>query len=523
MDMTTQDLLFQISETIVLLRKQFFHNSGEKLQSIVGGLQCMLTQITGNYNCSKEAFSEVLEQCMEVMGEIVAAMENTDYILCADILEMQLYPLVNMLEEFEPNEKTQEDAKEVCDKDTYVLERALSGDWTIKTVQKEGFYLHSKVNPRIEAETFIDGILEIGKAAYVVWGIGLGYHIEAIYRKVGGRAIIEVYEPEESLISLAFSRGRLDMIMNDSIKIFHDPTGQKFVAAIQKKDLQIIMHYPSVRKWKEEEQKKIFQQFFISDASVKETKDLLLMNYKSNIALCNHSVDGVLQDLQKKKIVIVAAGPSLDKNVHLLKGKKNGTVVIAVGTVFGKLIRMGIIPDYVVFMDAQDRTFGQMEGLLDLQLQVPIIVESTACWKFIRYYQGPKMIAYQKGYELAEEKAEKEGTVLFETGGTVTSLAIDIAIKGGASEIICIGMDLAYTGGATHAEGTMDRGKAEETEVVEVDGYYGDKIYTKLIFNMYREWIEKRIQNCKETTFVNATEGGVYVKGMLHEPLERWI
>ena len=70
----------------------------------------------------------------------------------------------------------------------------------------------------------------------------------------------------------------------------------------------------------------------------------------------------------------------------------------------------------------------------------------------------------------------------------------------------------------------MDYKKAEDAEEVEVAGYYGKKVRTKVIFNMYKEWIEDRISKCAPSvTFVNATEGGVYIKGMRHEELEKWI
>ncbi|MDE6608267.1 MAG: DUF115 domain-containing protein, partial [Lachnospiraceae bacterium] len=113
------------------------------------------------------------------------------------------------------------------------------------------------------------------------------------------------------------------------------------------------------------------------------------MNYNSNTKLCPHNADELLGEIRGKKVIVVAAGPSLDKNVHLLKRENRDFLIIAVGTVFGKLVRMGISPDYVAFMDAQERTFRQMEEILPLDLKIPIIVESTACWRFIKYYRGP--------------------------------------------------------------------------------------------------------------------------------------
>ena len=76
----------------------------------------------------------------------------------------------------------------------------------------------------------------------------------------------------------------------------------------------------------------------------------------------------------------------------------------------------------------------------------------------------------------------------------------------------------------------MDHKTAETAEEVEVPGYYGGTVRTKIIFNMYREWMEDRIartnpaaENGPSITFVNATEGGAYINGMKHEELAKWI
>lgn len=534
MGMDAGDLLFCIAQTGELLKKQFFHNAGENLQEVAGKLQELLLRFSQEYQGKDEETRDILQASMDTIGAVIGAMENQDYILCADLLETELYPIVELiLQSLEEPESPVPDGGAARD---YRLERARSGDLTIKTKGDPGFYLHSRGNPRREARVWIDGILELGKEAYVVFGIGLGYHVEAIYEKVAGRSRIEVYETDREMIRLAYEYGRMKKINGDSVKAVHDWDGRLFAEAISGRDVQIIMHYPSIKKIEDRNIRASFEKFFISDSTVKETKDLMFMNYKSNTALCRHNADGILPEIEGKKVIIVAAGPSLDKNVHLLKKENRDFIIIAVGTVFGKLVRMGIIPDYVAFMDAQERTFRQMEEVLPFDLSVPIIVESTACWRFIKYYKGPSYIAYQKGYGPAEKAAEEEKAALFETGGTVTSLAFDVAIKGRAETIIVIGMDLAYTGGVTHAQGTMDHKQAETAEEVEVPGYYGGTVRTKIIFNMYREWMEERIArvnlaaranpaagNAPSITFVNATEGGAYINGMKHEELAKWI
>lgn len=515
------ELLLLITEEIGLLRKQFFRSNGEKMQEIVGAVQSLLMEFCRKYAQEQQKAESVLAQFAKAVKALLEAMEREDYILCADLLETQVYPMAEEMTELlrEEAEMPEENVR-----GRYWLEKAGSGDWTVRMNDEAPFYLHSTVNPRMEAKTWIEGVLELGKDGYVLWGLGLGYHAEAVCEKVRGRIPVKVYEPDQRMIELAKKYGRWEAVESGEIEVVHDPEGMLFAEAAGEGNVQVMLHWPSVKKIENEELRRSFQKFFISDSTAKEIRDDLLLNFISNTKLCKRSVDDVLDKLRGKKVIVVAGGPSLDKNIGLLKRENRDYVIIAVGTVFGKMIRLGIVPDYVVFMDAQERTFRQLKELLPLKLQVPILVDSTACWELIKQYTGPKYIAYQYGYDRAEQIAKERQYTLFETGGTVTSLAIDIAIRGRAEAVICIGMDLAYTGGVTHTKGTMDYTDAEQNEEAEVMGYYGGTVKTTLIFQMYKEWIERRIERCGDgITFVNATEGGVYVKGMRHEPLEKWI
>ncbi|MDE6608268.1 MAG: hypothetical protein K2K54_11015 [Lachnospiraceae bacterium] len=255
--MDSNDLLFDIAQTSELLKKQFFHNAGENLQVIAGKMQELLLEFAQKYQERSEEAENILQSCIEVIGALIGAMERQDYILCADLLEAELYSIAGViLQSLEEPEMP--DLNEEAET-YYQLEKAQSGDFTVKTKGDQGFYLHSRVNPRIEAKTWIDGILEIGKEAYIVFGIGLGYHIEAIYNKVLGRSEIEVYETDKEMISLACEYGRMGKLNEENITIRHDEDGSLFAKAISGRDVQIIMHYPSVKKIKNQDIRTSFQ------------------------------------------------------------------------------------------------------------------------------------------------------------------------------------------------------------------------------------------------------------------------
>jgi hypothetical protein len=96
----------------------------------------------------------------------------------------------------------------------------------------------------------------------------------------------------------------------------------------------------------------------------------------------------------------------------------------------------------------------------------------------------------------------------------------------GSRQIILLGQDLAFDGDKTHADGYVYDMKVEEKDRIEVDGYYSGKVQTDYTFNLYREFLEHRIQTIN-AHIVNATEGGSYIKGAEHiylkEAYEKYI
>ena len=120
----------------------------------------------------------------------------------------------------------------------------------------------------------------------------------------------------------------------------------------------------------------------------------------------------------------------------------------------------------------------------------------------------------QQGYPKAEEYAKEKGLHLFQTGGSVSTTALDLGITFGCSRIIFIGLDLAYTDNFAHASDTSRRVAADFDNLRQVEDNHGNMIPTSRTLDMYREWIENRIKGIEDIEFIDATEGGARIKGM---------
>ena len=134
--------------------------------------------------------------------------------------------------------------------------------------------------------------------------------------------------------------------------------------------------------------------------------------------------------------------------------------------------------------------YKQVKGL-DLD-DIPLIILSTGENSVVENYSGQTYIAYQKGYDKAEQAADEAGIPVFETGGSVTTTALDIALKFSAKQIIFVGVDLAYTGGISHVKGEGRQIK-DFNGLRKVASCNGGEVFTSKNLDIYRKWIQRRI------------------------------
>ena len=226
--------------------------------------------------------------------------------------------------------------------------------------------------------------------------------------------------------------------------------------------------------------------------------------------------------------VIVAAGPSLDKNCRWLKKAEHSVVIICVDTALKTLKRYGVRPHFVVSIDAKPENYTHMEGvdssgytLIANPVTYPLILSEHAGDILVTSYTEP-LVKWLKRYtgDLGENV----------TGGSVATSAFDFAHRLGCSPIILTGQDLAYSGKRTHSGGgaiqemmysTLGLPVSQErlhsqnigsNELQEAEGNMGHTVSTSKEMNTWKGWFEVRIEklsiNC-----INATEGGLSIKG----------
>ena len=184
-------------------------------------------------------------------------------------------------------------------------------------------------------------------------------------------------------------------------------------------------------------------------------------------------------------VACVGAGPSLDKNVHLLKDFPG--IIIAVDKAYKMLLARGIEPDLVVSVDCHYDLIADM-------LKAPgsehhsLVLNTCADPKILKVWKG-KVYWYLMKHP-GVQFTDKILPALFPTFsaipnvGCVGNTAILLADHCGLSPIFLVGYDFGYTGGRMHAQrfGFGDDGKPfpieddhaklfdERSAKIEVDG-----------------------------------------------------
>lgn len=477
-----------------------------------------------------------ISEIVTSLQKINCAMENKDYILVTDILQYDvknrlIYVMSDIISknmvELESNERenmsilkavepllySQLTDKDIKGKD-YSEEFTSYAYMTLKRNGDNEFYFHSNQNPKLEARIQLNS-MKFEHDIIAIVGIGLGYIIEELI-EIGYSGKIFVFETDINVIKSAIKVMNLrQLYSNYGIRIVYDPMLTIFSETLKKNDVDVFFHRPSIRNIENDAVRKIVEETEMNINSAKEQTVMLQSNLSKNIKQVEYTLDDEVKNIQNKTVICVAGGASLDNNIEELKLKSmyDNIIIISVGTVYKKLRNAGIIPEYVLITDAKESMKSQ---ITDVDSAGTILLYlSTVNKTVIDTWKGEKRIVFQNGMDDAELYALRRGLITVDTGGSVATTAISIAVKLGASRVICVGLDLAFINGYTHASGANAKKIENNENMRKVKSVNGEEIPTYTNLDIYRHWIEQYIKDIDNVEFINCS-GGAYIEGMIN-------
>jgi hypothetical protein len=206
---------------------------------------------------------------------ILDAKRNKDYVLLADLLELQLVNFLIGVQEliinkeemvfdeelYRENIRVLTEHSEGLDHHTldqintaqlmesgYRIEFTSCGLMTL-AAENEGFKFYFHTNNKVYTEAFLLARQWFKKevATYIVYGYGMGYHIRELH-KLAPDAEILVYEADVNVIQLACAFSAMENFLDsDNTRLIYDPEFNRLQDRLQSRSESsaFYVHYPS--------------------------------------------------------------------------------------------------------------------------------------------------------------------------------------------------------------------------------------------------------------------------------------
>lgn len=389
--------------------------------------------------------------------------------------------------------------------------------------------LHSRHDPAGEAGRALEGSgVEASRAVFVL-GLGSGHLLEEVLRRAPADAHIVVVEPEASVFREASALRDLAPALTDRRVSFF--LGETPAAVCRGLDLLTwglsfrnprIVEQPSYAALYPEYmagmRRGLLELFEIEKSGVATRfagQKAFARNILRNLPRLARAASAaeLFGLFRGRPAVIVSAGPSLGKQLPLLKELQGRAVIICVDTALRAALQGGVRPDLTAAVDFTPVNYRHFDGVDTSGLA--IAAAATVYPKCLEAHDGPLFSIFNE-YPLVEWLMPLLGSRGQVTIGDSTAhTAFHLAERMGCSPIILIGQDLAHTGGKTHAEGVATRKDAGGSEGLQADGWYGGKVPTTSPLMTMLKHFEAKIAQCRAPV-VNATEGGARIDGAAH-------
>lgn len=392
----------------------------------------------------------------------------------------------------------------------------------INTLKLNGYLMHSKYDPIKESERIVNDNYK-PNFVHILYGYGLGYIVEQFKKTMTAEDKLIVIEPfldievdNKNILlinkvnSASEIKGMLfkNISVTDKVTLICSPNYDKVFAEEYKEFLNSLKDYLYIAK--------------INENTIKISSDNWQKNYISNLsfAINDYSVKD-LENIYECPVVVASGGPSLTKQLPILKKYRDNVIIVASGSTINSLVSAGIEPDYVVSVDGAKINYEHYKNLRTTKTSLIYLMSNyseirtvfnTECYYTLGHSE-------KKLHEHLSSIVNEE-IVLFRGGPSCAHYAFDFAQYITSGPITLIGQDLAFTDNKTHADDNVlgkkiDNENIATTNYLEVEGYNGGKVLTNYSFLSMKENFESLIhQNSNKVRLFNSTEGGAKIYGI---------
>lgn len=423
----------------------------------------------------------------------------------------------------------------------------------LATVRYRGLLLHSLYDPVGEAEKMVVSLVKDNPSLVVVFGLGLGYHLNALRQKLEDLEIL-VFEPYEEIYQAAVNYPHTDWQDDPNIQVYNDLETLEDVLIHRciyndQARFPFLWVYPPYRKLAPLEVARLetcLQNLKVRQASntrtLREKTQLWLQNIEANwqwlMKLPN--ISDLHRVFEKIPCVVVASGPSLSRNYSILNQIQVRALLFVASSVYPWLLNKNIVPSMMAILEGGDESAQFTANGIDDRTWMALA--SSTHPNHFSEVQDRTLVFHSERW--LAKLIDQEPFVPH--GGNVASAAFTMALIMGCNPIILVGQDLSYEEDTLHAKGQRYIGEEEVLKYrnFPMQGKSG-VVYGHSAMVSYLSWYEESARYLArvrpDLDLINATEGGARIRGFqemtleeackkycgravdIHGPLQEWL
>lgn len=424
--------------------------------------------------------------------------------------------------------------------DECIVVEGINNCKVLKVKKENGNYIlyNSFYNPYKEAKEITGHIdYKINRSLIVAVGAGMGYHLQEVLNNLNEKSILLVVEKSKAVLKnllyhVDFSQAILDKKMYFAVGDFEqDKLGVQLRGVLSTLFLNIFYTQPltlpvldiNYIRYSKEVFKFIANYKTLKIFAVGNCLDDTILGIDNRIKNLPHIIEnpGLRQFLERyrnaykgKPAIVIASGPSLDKNIHLLKKVKGKALLLACDGSLESLKKHNIVPDVVSSVERIMLTYEAFYKNKEIPGETVLVAPPVVRPEIFQRFKTKTLSLFKDEYiaEVFNQMVYDKGKVW--SGLCVAHQLCGLAQALGADPIILVGQDLAYSpDGVSHASEAPVKQKIDLKDVeYYVKDIHGNDIPTTFIWKQFLEAYQYFIE-AYEGLCIDATEGGAYIQG----------
>jgi len=425
-------------------------------------------------------------------------------------------------------------------------------------INSEKICINSLYNPQQEAQRIINS-LSINfekKEVFIFFGLGLGYYLSAFIDRLQTNLSAEkfkkikilIIEKHKEIIELYNNFALLEIKekINKFNVLIYTPQNENDVLYFLAMHINFsnfyklqVINIPNLTKLDE-------KYYLNALVAVEKYLEFVKINLSTTTTFAKLWINNEIENIKNlsefydisrlqnfyagKPAVIVSAGPSLTKQLPLLKRWRNHFFLFAVDTALKALADYDIIADFVCVADAQKRNADLITDLSDYANS--LIASLIAHPKIFVEFKKKKKIVFNSKLAVDNLLTANNFDITFvKSGGSVATSLFSVLTQIKSNPIIFVGQDLALTDMLTHSKNTL---KFQEyfntiskfhtmetiffmlnTDLITIKDINDNFTFTNELMKNYCRWFEVEFAEHKNLTIINATGAGILKKNCI--------